>query len=283
MAAASFVVQRDPLFRLIYEAIDGKTSVPVAKLGSTIGLFRKTLSLAWLRRLHDHDPERCLSVVISTLLRLTEHLDASIRVISYSTLGALLLVVAPFDPSAFIRAFGNAAGQAPVSSRSSIAIINMFICLSRFVSPVERQSFIIAVPVLNHFKADVSDFLKHLPRVIPLMENLPLAFHECFMENLLVTCSKKLNSSFTGALVTLISLDKKNLLPRFIQFVKGEGMAAVVVSLGPSLIGDREIFGTLDEEGRELFLSCSLDEFDRRPPRFMEFEASCLTCASFLR
>lgn len=276
-------MQRDELFRLLYDAQEGKISVPPSKISATIGSFRKTLSLAWLNSLENHDPLTCLSTVIATLIQYTEHSDASVRVIAYSTLGALLLCVAPFDRRMFIRAFGVAAGQAPVSPRSSIAIINMFVYLSKFVSPVELQSFIIVVPVLKHFKADVSDFLKYLPQIIPMMRNLPLSFQQCFLENLLLTCSKRLNSCFTGAVSSLISLNKKHLCPVFIDLVKKNNMTPVIVALGPTLIGDREIFDILGEDGRELFLSCALNEFARIPPRFIEFESACLTCFHFLR
>ena len=281
--SSTYVVQRDELFRVLYEAQEGKISVPAPKISATIGSFRKTLSLAWLKNLENHDALACLSTVIATLIQYTEHSDASVRVIAYSTLGALLLCVAPFDRRVFIRAFGVAAGQAPVSPRSSIAIINMFVYLSKFVSPVELQAFIIVVPVLKHFKADVSDFLKYLPQIIPMMRNLPVSFQQCFLENLLITCSKRLNSCFTGAVSALISLDKKHLVPSFIEILKKNKMTAVIGALGPTLMSDKEICEILEEDGRELFLSAALNEFDRAQPRFIEFESACLTCFHFLR
>ena len=123
--SSTYVVQRDELFRVLYEAQEGKISVPAPKISATIGSFRKMLSLAWLKSLESHDPLACLSTVIATLIQYTEHSDASVRVIAYSTLGALLLCVAPFDRRVFIRAFGVAAGQAQWIEREKTAVSDL--------------------------------------------------------------------------------------------------------------------------------------------------------------
>lgn len=279
----SFVVQKDELFRLLYEVSEGKTSAPNSKISSALGSFRKSLSLAWLESIKNHDPLGCLTTVILTILKFTEHQDASVRVTSYSILGALLLCVAPFDPNLFIRAFGVATGKTHASSRSSIAVINMFIHLSRFVSPVRLQEFIILVPVAHHFKADVTDFLKFLPQIIPEMKDLPISFHQSLLRTLIFSCSRKLNSNFTGAVSALITLNKPKHVPYFKQLLINKNDPAAIVCLGPILIGDQEIFNLLEEDGRELFLSTALTEISKQSPGFTEFESACLTCSHFLR
>lgn len=278
-----YLIQKDELFKILYEAQEGKTNPPPSKLCSTLGSFRKQLSLDWLNKIKKHDPKSCLTCAIVTVLKYTDNPDASVRVIAYSTLGAMLLCVATFDPILFILAFGNATSQTPISSRPSMAIINMFVYLSRFVSSVKLQEFIIVVPVINHFKADISDFLKHLPQTIPMMKDLPLTFHQCLLNTLLISCSKRLNSSFTGAVYSLVSLNKPFLVSNFKKIVIENKLNSVIVCLGPTFIGDREIYELLEEDGRELFLSIALNEFMREPPGFTEFEASCLTCSQFLR
>lgn len=278
-----YLIQKDEHFKILYEHQEGKVTVPPAKLCSTIGSLRKNLSLKWLKNLKNHDPKSCLTIAIITILKYTDNPDASVRVIAYSTLGAMLLCVATFDPILFIHAFGNATSQTPISPRPSMGIINMFVYLSRFVSSVQLQEFIIVVPVVNHFNADVSDFLKYLPQIIPLMKNLPSSFHQCFLKTLLKLCSKRLNSSFTVAVYSLVCLNKPLLVPFLTNIVSDPSLDTAVVYLGPTLIGDREIYDILTDNGRELFLAAALKEFVRDPPGFTEFEASCITCSHFLR
>ncbi|OHS96640.1 hypothetical protein TRFO_37136 [Tritrichomonas foetus] len=278
-----YLVQKDELFKILYEAQEGKIDAPPQKICATLGSFRKNLSLAWLNKIKKHEPKNCLTTCIITILKYTENQDASVRVIAYGTLGAMLLCVATFDPTLFIHAFGNAVSQIPVSPRSSMAIINMFVYLSRFVSSVQLQEFIIVVPVVNHFNADISDFLKYLPQIIPLMKDLPKSFHQCILKTLLQSSSKRLNSSFTGAIMSLLSLNKPLMVSYLKKLIIESNMQSAIISLGPTLIGDREVYELLEEDGRELFLSTALNEFIREPPGFMEFEASCLTCSHFLR
>ena len=279
----TFLIQKDELFRVLYEVQEGKSELPPQKICAILGAFRKSLSLSWLYKIKKHDAKSCLTLCIITTLKFTEHPDASVRVIAFGTLGAMLLCVATFDPTLFIHAFGNSTSQVPVSPRSSMAIINMFVYLSRFVSSVQLQDFIIVVPVLNHFDADISDFLKFLPKTIPLMKDLPSSFHKEMMKTLLCTCSKRHNSSFTGAISALISLDKKLLVPYFKELIIKYNLQPLVICLGPTLINDREIYDLLDDDGRELFLNLALNELSRDPPGFIEFEASCLTCSQFLK
>lgn len=278
-----YLIQKDELFKILYDTQEGKISPPPSKICSTLGSFRKKLSLDWLNKIKKHDPKSCLTCAIVTILKYTDHSDASVRVIAYSTLGALLLCVATFDPILFIHAFGNATTQTPISPRPSMAIINMFVYLSRFVSSVKLQGFIIIAPVIDHFKADISDFLKYLPQIIPMMKDIPSTFHLQLLNTLLISCSKRLNSSFTGAVYCLISLNKPLLVPNFKKIVLDNHLNSVVVCLGPTFIGDNEIYELLEEDGRELFLNAALNEFIREPPGFTEFEASCLTCSQFLR
>jgi hypothetical protein len=47
----------------------------------------------------------------------------------------------------------------------SIAVINVFLYLTRFLSPVRISTFV-------HFGVDISDFIKFLPQSVPLMRDL---------------------------------------------------------------------------------------------------------------
>ena len=125
--------------------------------------FRRNLSFQWIESIREDLRIEMLTKVIMTLLSLADDKNTTLRLAAYSTIGTLILSVAPYSPSSFITAFADAIPWMSVSSKISIAIINSFISLMRFISPVRINTYIEKMPILHHFSADVSDFIQFLP------------------------------------------------------------------------------------------------------------------------
>ena len=277
----AFVLQVDPIFKKLHDSYNKEQDAIV--ITTLLGQFRKKLCLNWLLKFLSHDPTTSLSLVITTLLNYTEHDSANVRVTAYSTLGALMLTTAPFNPRLFIKSFGVSVASRPVFPKSSIAIINMFVYLSRFVSPVHLQEFIIMVPVHEHFKADVSDFLKFLPLVIPLMTALPVSFHESILRTIVIGCGANPSSALINSVYLLVSLNKKSLTNYLKSLLHECNIQQAVSALGPILLSDDEMYKYLGDDGREMFFENAVAEMNKETPRFMEFECSCQTCYILLK
>lgn len=282
-SALPVIAEIDDNFGILYKNLNGLRNDDNQTLIITLTRFRKNVSFQWLNSFTRVNPHICLSTVISTILGYTENSDATVRVNAYSTLGALLLCVAPFSPLLFIRAFGHATSQLPVSPKMSVAIINMFVYLSRFVSPVRITEFVSMVPVVHHFGVDVSDYIQHLPQIIPLMKVLPVEFHQNILRSILVSCGRKPNYAFANSVFLLIQLNKEQLTKDCLSFCAGNNLEDAIVWLGPFLLADDEIYDIMGVENHELFLSNAIKIFMRPKPQLSLFEYSCKIANIFLK
>ena len=280
---------RDANFRPLYEVAFNNRELEVPDIVTYMTRFRKRLSFAWVLSLPRKDEKKsdlteCLSEVIRTILQFTEHSDATVRVTAYSTLGGLLVTVAPFAPVWFIDSFGKAITGIDVSPKLSIAVINMFMYLTRFISPVRIDSFIVKLPVSPHFGVDVSDFIKYLPQVIPMMHDLPIDLLKMILRSLITGAGRKPSSAFVQTVTMLVEINRPVLLPVLISFIRENeaDLANAAVWLGPALLPDPTVFENLSQDGRELFLDYALKEFNKTPLNLCQFEHACKTCAIFL-
>ena len=174
----------DPTFTEIYQYLhkeqQNQTLHDVFILFSN---FRKKLSFNWIDSIKEENRMPMLKEVIATFLLFTNDKNTTIRLGAYSIIGTLILTVAPYSPSTFIMAFADAITLMPVSPKISIAIINSFMSLMRFVSPVRITNYVEHMPILHHFSVDVSDFVQYLPQTIPQMKKLPPEFLLNILEN----------------------------------------------------------------------------------------------------
>lgn len=280
---------RDANFRPLYDVAFNNYELEVPEIVTFMTRFRKQLSFAWVASLPRKDEKKsdlteCLSEVIRTILQFTEHSDATVRVTAYSTLGGLLVTVAPFAPVWFIDSFGKAITGIDVSPKLSIAVINMFMYLTRFISPVRIDSFIVKLPVAPHFGVDVSDFIKYLPQVIPMMHDLPIDLLKGILRSLITGAGRKPSSAFVQTVTMLVEINRPVLLPVLISFIRENesDLANAAVWLGPALLPDPTVFENLSQDGRDLFLDYALKEFTKSPLNLCQFEHACKTCAIFL-
>jgi len=279
----SFFEQIDENFAILYNNLEKRREDDLQTLIFAMTRFRKNISFNWLCQLQQYDATKCLTVIISTILKYTLHDDATLRVNTYSALGAMLLTVAPFSPYTFINAFGRASFDLPVTPKLSIAVINMFVYLTKFISPHKMMDFVANVPVLHHFGADVSDYIAHLNSVITMMRSLPVEFHRNILRSILSSCGRNPTFAFANCIYTLVCFNKEILITDLIGFLTDNRLEQSSIWIGPLLLADQYIYSIMGIKGRDYFLELALVELKKDKPNLTLFEYSCKIAAQVLR
>lgn len=245
--------------------------------------FRRNLSFQWIESIREDLRIEMLTKVIITLLSLADDKNTTLRLAAYSTIGTLILSVAPYSPSSFITAFADAIPWMSVSSKISIAIINSFISLMRFISPVRINTYIEKMPILHHFSADVSDFIQFLPITIPSMKKLPPEFLINILNSLLAKCGNSPNGYFSTAISMLVNLKRKLLLPELSKRIIQKNYDISAVWIGRNLFSDRKTYDVMDMELKRFILDNAFEQLHRLPLDLSRFDYSCRIIATALR
>ena len=272
----------DPVFVEIYNAQTGISKLSAHELLVLLAKFRRSLSFNWIMSISENKQDMIRQVII-TLLHLTEEKNTGIRLSAYSTMGTLILTVAPYSPLTFIQAFGDAITSLPVSPKISIAIINTFMSLMRFVSPVRIQSFVENMPILHHFSADISDFIQYLPKTMPMMKKLPLEFQENILKSLVSACGREPNNYFAISITLLVNHNRQQLIPDLKKYLIRGKLNNAAIWIGQNLFTEKKNFDILDDEGKEFFLSNSFEQLNCNPLNLSLFEYSCKIIAFAMR
>ena len=276
------VLNCDSTLRFLAESHVNQIQVPKDKLVSELGKLRSNFSYQWLSKFKDNDCEKSLAVVLNLIFRYADHQESNVRLGAYSALGGLLMLVAPFVPHQFIAAFATATAPLPTSPKISIAVINSFVYLTRFVSPVRTTEFVSRLQVLTHFSVDMTENLKYLPQIIPLMINLPVQFHQNILRSLISKCGRSPNAAFVASVVSLIETNPKMLLSLTVDFLKQNNLFAAATLLGSNLLKKRVYFDMLDESGKCLFFDSAINAMKREQLELSSFESACRICSLFL-
>jgi hypothetical protein len=93
-----------PGFKFLADATISRSPPPPNDAITIMTRFRRSLSFGWLSQIPHSSRVPYVASSIRVFLKCTESTDATVRIISYSTLGGLLLSVAPFRPITFYRA-----------------------------------------------------------------------------------------------------------------------------------------------------------------------------------
>lgn len=275
------MLAKDENFKTLQNFQLGIIKISSAQICLCLDKLRKAFSISWLIQASKKDNLYNLTQIISTVLFFTENEDTSVKVIACRALGNLLLSITPFNPIVFIKAFGNAVAKD--NCKSPIVVINSFVYLSRFISPVLLQKFIITINVEKYFSMDLTDCLKYLPNVVPLMGKIPLIFHKTLIKTLLEKCSKRINLTLTNTIMKTVSLNKNELVKFLKELLIKLNMPTIILALGKVITKDEIMYNLLGEDGKELFLETSLQEFRKEQPGFSEFESACLICLQLLK
>ncbi|OHT02329.1 hypothetical protein TRFO_07152 [Tritrichomonas foetus] len=278
----------DENYKFLYETLYDHTQPQPTQIVTMMTRFRKNLSFSWISKIvvtkeKKADPAHVIASIIRTILQYTVHSDATVRVTAYSTLGGLLISITPFSAISFPGAFGEAIKDLEITPKLSIAIINMFMYLTRFTSPVFLEKYIIDVPVSFHFGVDVSEFIQFIPQTIKLMKDLPLELLRNILRSLICSCGRKPNAAFTSTIISLVELNFQPQMDVLMNYIQANDLDSAAVWLGPALLKDREVYNRLSPENRKLFFDYALKEFNRKPLNLCQFEHACKTCALFFR
>lgn len=270
------------VFLELYNLQVGTTQMSAHDTVSLISKFKKSLSFNWIKSIKGNTQEYLQQVMI-TILQLTENKNTSVRLAAYSTMGTLVLAVAPYSPSTFISAFGYAITSLNVSPKISIAIINTFMSLMRFVSPVRIQTFVEDMPILHHFSADITDFIQYLPKTMPMMKKLPFEFQKRILHSLVLGCQKEPNNNFSVSISLLIGHNQELLIQYLVKQLIKDDLGIAAIWIGPTLFANRENFNLTSSEGIEFFLSKSLEQLNSTPLNLSYFDCSCQIIAYIAR
>ncbi|KAH0793671.1 hypothetical protein GPJ56_002392 [Histomonas meleagridis] len=249
------VLEEDENFQFLYKVSNGNLNAENSQIVTYLTRFRKSLSFSWISQFRD-EARKSLILVLKMIFKFATNSDATVRVNSYNTLGGLLIAVAPYCSQIFIAAFAEAVVGVEVSPKVSIAIINTFLYLTRFISPIRMDEFVCSIPINSHFGVDLSEFIQYIPQVIPLMENLPIVLKQNILRSIVCGCKDEPNYAFTSSVSLLISMNKKEQIDILVDLIiKNHQLGKVAVWLGPVLLEDREVYDLIGEKGRELFLT----------------------------
>jgi len=279
----SLILDKDDSFLYLIQVHVGKAVFNKEKVLSEMSKFRCSLSYHWMKKIENENLTKSLALILITFLKYTENNDSMIRISSYGILGALLLSVSPYAPNHFITAFSASLQQVSVGPRVSVAIINIFVYLTRYVSAVRMTDFVSKIEVLPHFSADMSDALKNLPNIIPLMNTLPVQFHQNILRSLTSMCGRSPNANFVSAVSSLIKLNPEVLSRDLIQFLSGNSLDEASILLGPYVLSDDIAYDTIGEFGRNMFISLSIIELQSKNLNLTKFESACLCLSIYLK
>ncbi|OHT08677.1 hypothetical protein TRFO_04734 [Tritrichomonas foetus] len=253
-------------------------SVPQAI--QTIQTFRKQISYNWINSISFEHRHRVMCTIWSTLFELAINENATIYVNVCSTIGALIYCIAPFYPHLLMRSFSAAATEIKTTSYASIAIISAFLNIVHSISPADVEQFVIDTPVLLHFGVDVSRFIRHLPKLIPLMEPLNIQFHQQLLLSLVISFGKDPNFYYVESICLLISLSPQNLVPLLKDLILKNSLNQCILALGPRIFNNDKIFEFFTEDDLVKFSSVALEVISNPSSALTDFENACNTLSA---
>lgn len=251
----------------------------ISDLVQAIQAFRSRLSLKWVEQFLYEEPENCLASVWMTLFTLSTHEDPTVRINTYNAIGALIFSLTPFVPVITMKSFCIAVSSQSIqlTSTTSIAIISSFLYISHSISPSELEQFVTSAPVLYHFSVDISEFIQHIPKMIPLMEPLGEQFQQPLLRSLLTSFGRNPNHHFVLSVAALVSLNPQPLLSSLMEFVLSNKLNQAILSLGPHLLANSKIFPLIQKEYIQHFINVALEILHTEQTNMNDFEQACGT------
>lgn len=270
------ITSRDEDFFNIVEYIKSPTP-KTDNLIHDLQSFRSHISLRWVDQFYDCDQENCLGYVWLVLFSLANHDEPVVRITSYNVIGALLFSLTPYSPNLMMKSFSNAVIKLKMSSKASIAIIASFLYICNNISPTDLEDFITNTPIMHHFRADTTNFIKYMPRLINLMEKLNLQFQQVLLRSLLTSFGRNPNHDFVSSVTKLVKLNPNLLLSNLMDFVVENKLNQTILYLGPILLTNDEVFDLMDENYINEFINVSLNVLKNNKSVLTDFENACGT------
>jgi len=137
--------------------------------------------------------------------------------------------------------------------------------------------------VLHHFGADVTDFIKFIPRSVAHMAPLALTFHTLLLRSLLASFGRSPCHDFVRCVTLLVALNPAPLAAALMEFVLSNRLDKAVLALGPQLLAVREIAREMTPAWVEAFAEVALTALADTGASTSDFERACGTLAHIVR
>lgn len=268
--------------KLLAKAIHPKTK-PQESL-QIIQSFRQELSLSWLEEiLKSRSPLENLIQVWNNLFELLDNSDINVRIAAFSALGALISNVASFHPQIASDSFKQAFPSIEFTANKSVSLIACYLYLVNFLPFQQRTQFIESVNILPHFSVDTSEFIDHIPHLIPLMKPLETDFHKAFLRSIIVSFTHSQKVGFPEAILEMVKLNPSILINDSIEFFIQNNAEQPILSIGSTFLQDSEIFPFLGEKNISFFESKAMEVLKNKDSQVNEIEKSVNIIASLFK
>lgn len=305
----SKVALLDPNFKVIVDYISNADSgISTLSLSQSLQDFRKQINLNWFSKFLNYDHISYLTEIWDTLFQLlAENVseDPGLRISIFKTLGALIFALSPFIPFTTVASFLQSIQNKPSNLHLSMAIIACFCHISRYVSPLDSDSFISESPIVQCFsdlkQSTDSDnqpqnqtfYVKYLPQIILNVKPLNTEFQRFLLNALLNTFGENPTLPFIFAILNLLkkAIDPNILIKDMMQYVnqKKQQRQLTLLMISPYLIANEneskknsiKITSEMKDDLFELAISI-ITKNAPSIPSFSEFEEACRTFSTLL-
>ena len=247
-----------------------------------VQLLRHSISANMIMKIDPRQRLEFMEQLWTVLLKVAESPEPTVYVSVRSAVGAILFGIFPFFPTMTTQSFSTVVQKMMKVSNASIIVIGAFLNLVNSMSPARIEAFLTHTPVLMHFKADVSNFIQHLPNLIHLMEPLEVSFHQNLLRSLVLSFGRNPNHYFIDSVVSLISLEPDVLLKDFLAYIKSNEFSGTILALGPKLLANDKLRGLASDLKKE-FVDVSLEVIANKDSQLLEFELACNTLVQLVQ
>ncbi|OHS93769.1 hypothetical protein TRFO_11565 [Tritrichomonas foetus] len=259
-------------------------STPPSEALQLVQSFRQELSLNWLNDyIRSNLPLDHLVKAWTNLIGLVDHSDVNVRVATFSAIGALIAMIGPVFPRVLTDSFKTAFPSFDFSPNKSVAVISSYLYLVNYLPFLLRTEFIESINIMPHFSSDISQFIQHIPHLVPLMKPFDSDFQKAFLRSLLVSFARSPNVSFNEAVLKMVKLNLPVLIDDTIDFLYSNGFIQSVLSIASTFLLDKEVSSSLSDKHKQLFEDEALKILKNPESQFSDVEKSCLIISSLLK
>lgn len=231
-----------------------KGKIPASDVLQIVQTFRQDLSLNWIKDfIQSNLAAEDLVQTWLNLFTLVDHSDVNVRVATFGAIGALILMTAPIYPNILTETFCQAVPSVDFSPNKSVSLISSYLYLVNYLPFTLRNNFIERVNIMPHFSSDISQFIRHIPHLIPLMKPLDCDIQKAFLRSIVVSFARSQSAGFNEAVLEMVKLNPEVLLDDSFEFLISNNIVSAILSLASTFMLDETIFKFLSEHYLQLF------------------------------
>ena len=263
-------------FKIISNYLNGD-EISLIDLSKALQNFRKSISFNWFTQLLQRDHIKYMTIIWKALFQLVSNDDPGIRLSTFNTLGALVYSLCPFIPRTMVISFLFSVQDQAINKHISIAVIACFCHISNYVSPLDVDSFISKLPIVQHFSREIEDYLKYLPKLFSIMNPLDTEFLRLLLRTMLIKFGDKPSLNFIKAIIELIKHNPSLLIPDLMQYINHKSLKLTMLMLSPALLNSPKSKSFFDQQSKNELFNLALLTISQSNPSISEFEQACST------